>query len=133
MHRRATLLLASLSAIILGGCTNTSRTTHGTNSLKIYNAQHHRVYAATGRRSNTIVANIPQDYHHLSNRKVPRMAKPSYRYVMHHARNDFTLTMQVYSNYHYAKLTGIPVVGSGLVKLTDKNFQKLNHPQPFTN
>ncbi|MFC6260545.1 hypothetical protein [Levilactobacillus fujinensis] len=131
MHRGATFFLLLSSTLALTGCANISAGSHGTNYLKIYNARHQRIYSAAGHLNKTIVSSIPQDYHKLSKKKVPQTAKPSYRYVMHHAKHNVKITMQVYSNYHYAKLTGIPVIDVGMVKLTPKNYEKLNHPQKY--
>jgi len=52
---------------------------------------------------------------------------------MYKAKNKIKVNMQIYKNYHYAKLSGIPVVSGGMVKLTPKNFKKLNHPQKYIN
>ncbi|KRL96215.1 hypothetical protein FD28_GL001969 [Levilactobacillus hammesii DSM 16381] len=131
MHRGITLFLLALATLALGGCANQGATQHGTDYLKIYNHHDRQIYAATGRRSKTIVAHIPQTYNNISKKKIPQDAKPSYRYVMHHAKHDVKITMQVYSNYHYAKLSGVPVIGGGVVKLTPQNYQKLNHPRNF--
>ena len=131
MHRGLLFSLLSLSLIPLSSCTSSPTAEHATNYLNIYNARGHRIFAATGSRSKTIVAHIPQNYRTISQKHVPRTANPSYRYVMHQAKHNVTITLQVYSNYHYAKLSGIPVIGGGSVKLTPQNYQKLNHPQDF--
>lgn len=131
MHRGVSLFLLSLAVLTLSGCAKVASEKTGTDYLKIYNAHNHRIFTATGRRSKTLVSHIPQTYNNISNKKIPQSANPSYRYVMHKEKHDITITMQVYANYRYAKLSGVPVIGGGTVKLTSRNYQKLNHPQNF--
>ncbi|WP_125580007.1 hypothetical protein [Levilactobacillus cerevisiae] len=130
-HKLIPLIIGVPTLLTLGGCTTISTGTHGSDYLKIYNAKNQQIYAVTGKQSRTIVARIPQNYNNLSKQKIPANARPSYRYVMHHAKHDVKLTIQVYANTRYAKLSGVPVVGGGVVKLNQKNYHKLSHPQKY--
>lgn len=130
-HKLAPFAVGSIALLLLSGCTPLSTGTHGHNYVKIYNAQNQQIYAATGKQGQTIVDRIPQDYHNLSQQKLPTNAQPSYRYVMHHAKHDIKITLQLYTHTRYVKLSGIPVIGGGMVKLTKKNYHKLTHPRQF--
>ncbi|USS84816.1 hypothetical protein M3M35_05785 [Fructilactobacillus myrtifloralis] len=121
------LIMGCLVLLTLAGCQNFSVTDQGHDSVKVYDANHQLVRQATHVRQLDAITN--HKYQAFRHQAVPKDAQVNYRYVIHQRQHNLKLTVVVYSNYRLAKISGIPVLGSGTVALTPTQFKELNDPE----
>ncbi|USS88833.1 hypothetical protein [Fructilactobacillus cliffordii] len=125
--RRWLLLIVScLLVVTLVGCRNFSFTAQGHDYVKVYDAKGHLL-----KHTNKLgkLRQLTDDkYHSVKHVPVPKDAQENYRYVIHQRKHNLQLQVVVYANYKLAKISGVPILGSGTIDLNQRQFEVLNDP-----
>ena len=112
----------------LGGCRNFSLKNKGQDFVKVTDLSNHKTHTTYGKSNVKKVFASSTDYDALHKKSVPVWAKKKFRYAIHYSKHDMTIKILIYSNYKYAKISGVPLVGNGLLRLNDTQFHDLNNP-----
>ena len=115
--------------LFLSGC---SKSAHSVDKVIVYDSHHNHVTTIKNQQSLKSFSDLlGKAGAKTSNThgKITRDAKVSYYYVMKQAKPKVTLHMYTYSNSHYSRLKGLPVLGTVDYKLSNSEYNTLNKPQ----
>ncbi|USS87947.1 hypothetical protein M3M39_00195 [Fructilactobacillus hinvesii] len=120
------LVLSGLLLLTLAGCRNFSLTNQGHDYVKVYDAKDHLLQQTN--QLGKLKQITDNKYHVLNHAPVPKDAQVNYRYVVHQRKHNLKLNVVVYANYKLAKISGVPIMGSGTINLSQRQFEELNDP-----
>ncbi|GEP23339.1 MAG: hypothetical protein ABF679_10485 [Lentilactobacillus diolivorans] len=100
--------------------------------VSISNVKGKEIAQITNRRDVIYISNIVGDAANVDQvgigKKYLNNAHLTYRYTFYQAKPKVAIHMSVYSNSKHAQVSNIPIIHAVHYKLSDANYQKLNHP-----
>ncbi|EEI21124.1 hypothetical protein G8J22_02705 [Lentilactobacillus hilgardii] len=105
--------------------------------VKVSTANGKEVAQITNRRDVIYISDIVGDAANVDQvglgKKYLNKAHLNYRYTFYQAKPKVAIHMSVYSDSKHAQVTNIPVIRAVHYKLSETNYQKLNHPFQYLN